>query len=209
MNAEAHHLQAYDVIAKDPNGLDAPGQHISAYDLALIARQALALPDVMRYDSTREAHFPTTSRKWETLFNQNDLLTKYPGGIGGKIGWTGAAAATYIGMAHRNGRTLIVTILHCTPLTEVINASKLLNWGFAHDGTARPIGTLVRPLTAATHPAPSGSGKPAPAQHPVTSGDLTTTKIPYRLAAASIALIVCAAAAAIVLILLRRRSPSH
>ena len=208
MNAEAHHLQAYDVDAKDPNGLDAPGQHVSAYDLALIARQALTMPDVMRYDSAREAHFPVTSRKSETLFNQNELLTKYPGGIGGKIGWTGAAEATYIGMARRNGVTLIVTILHCTPLTEVIYASKLLNWGFAQDGRARPIGTLVSPIAAAPA-APAASPKPTAAQRPVTSGTITGPKIPRGLAAASIALIIFAAAAAIVLILLRRRSPSR
>ena len=208
INAEAHHLQAYDVDAKDPNGLDVPGQHVSAYDLALIARQALTMPDVMRYDSARAVHFPVTSRKPETLFNQNGLLTKYPGGIGGKIGWTGAAEATYIGMARRNGVTLIVTILHCTPLTEVSYASKLLNWGFAQDGRARPIGTLVSPIAAA--PAtPAASPKPMASQRPVTAGTITGPKIPAGLAAASIALIIFAAAAAIVLILLRRRSPSR
>ena len=208
MNAEADHLQAYDVDAKDSNGLDVPGQHVSAYDLALIARQALTMPDVMRYDSAREAHFPVTSRKSETLFNQNELLTKYPGGIGGKIGWTGAAAATYIGMARRNGVTLIVTILHCTPLTEVIYASKLLNWGFAQDGRARPIGTLVSPIGGA--PAtPAASPNPTASQRPVISGTITGPKIPRGLAAASIALIIFAAAAAIVLILLRRRSASR
>jgi D-alanyl-D-alanine carboxypeptidase (penicillin-binding protein 5/6) len=207
MNAEAHHLQAYDVTAKDPNGLDASGQHVSAYDLALIARQALAMPELMNYDATRETRFPVTARKAETLFNQNDLLTTYPGGIGGKIGWTSAAQATYIGMARRNGVTLIVTILHCTPLTEVINASKLLNWGFAEDGKVRPVGQLVCPITAAGRPAAPAAGAPAPSQQPVTSGDLTTTKIPRVRAAASIGLIVFAAAAAIVLILLRRRSP--
>ena len=208
INAEAHHLQAYDVDAKDPNGLDVPGQHVSAYDLALIARQALTMPDVMRYDSARAVHFPVTSRKSETLFNQNGLLTKYPGGIGGKIGWTGAAEATYIGMARRNGVTLIVTILHCTPLTEVSYASKLLNWGFAQDGRARPIGTLVSPIAAA--PAtPAASPKPMASQRPVTAGTITGPKIPAGLAAASIALIIFAAAAAIVLILLRRRSPSR
>jgi serine-type D-Ala-D-Ala carboxypeptidase (penicillin-binding protein 5/6) len=203
INAEAHHLQAYDVDAKDPNGLDVPGQHVSAYDLALIARQALTMPDVMRYDSAREAHFPVTSRRAETLSNQNELLTRYPGGIGGKIGWTGAAEATYIGMARRNGVTLIVTILHCTSLTEVSYASKLLNWGFAQDDRTRPIGTLVSPLAAT--PAPSAK----PTAPPVTSGTITGPKIPRGPAAASIALIILAAAAAIAAILLRRRSPSR
>ncbi len=213
MNAEARHLRAYDVVARDPNGLDAPGQHVSAYGLALIARQALAMPDLMKYDATWETRFPVTLRKPETLFNQNSLLTKYPGGVGGKIGWTSAAAATYIGMARRNGVTLIVTILHCTPLTEVINASKLLNWGFAEDGKVRPVGQLVGPITPGPiTPRPAASGpapKPAPPQRPASSGDLTTANIPGGLAVASIALIVFAAAAAIALILLRRRTPDR
>jgi D-alanyl-D-alanine carboxypeptidase (penicillin-binding protein 5/6) len=110
-------------------------------------------------------------------------------------------------MARRNGVTLIVTVLHCPALTEVINASKLLNWGFTEDGKVRPVGRLVSPITAGGRPPVRASGKPAPSQRPATSGDLTTTKIPGAPAAASIGLIVLAAAAAIVLILLRRRSP--
>jgi D-alanyl-D-alanine carboxypeptidase (penicillin-binding protein 5/6) len=219
MNAEAHHLQAYDVMAADPNGLDAPGQHVSAYDLALIARQALALPAFMRYDQARLATFPVTAHKSETLYNQNELLAEYPGGIGGKVGWTNAAGATYVGLARRNGVTLIVTLLHCPALTEVTYAKSLLNWGFALDGKVKPIGTLVPPLTSPvpplTSPAPSAkqsgqaaAGKAGANRPPVISGTITTTKIPGGLAVASIALILSAAAAAIVLILLRRRSAS-
>jgi len=216
MNAEAHHLQAYDVMAADPNGLDAPGQHVSAYDLALIARQALAMSAFMRYDGARLATFPVTAYKSETLYNQNELLTKYPGGIGGKVGWTNAAGATYVGMARRNGVTLIVTLLHCPALTEVTYAKSLLNWGFALDRKVKPIGTLVPPLTSpvpsAKQPGQAAAGKAGKAgkagesRPPVIAGTITTTKVPGVLAVASIALIVSAAAAAIVLILLRRRS---
>jgi D-alanyl-D-alanine carboxypeptidase (penicillin-binding protein 5/6) len=152
LNAEARHLQAYDVVAEQPNGLPAPGQVVSAYDLALIARQALAIPAFMRYDSTLSATFPLTRRKHVMLVNQDYLLTKYRGGIGGKIGWTMKAEATYIGLARRQGVTLIVTILHCTPLQEITSAERLLNWGFAMHGEVRPVGLLVPALTAA-HPA--------------------------------------------------------
>ena len=150
INAEAHHLQAYDVVAKQPNGLPAAGQVTSAYDQALIARQALAIPAFMKYDSTRTAEFPITPKRTVPMINQNSLLTDYRGGIGGKIGWTEAAKATYIGMARRNGTTLIVTVLHCTSLREVISGEKLLNWGFAMDGKVRPVGELVSPLPAVT-----------------------------------------------------------
>ena len=146
INAEARHLQADDTAAVDPNGLDAPGQHSSAYDLALIARQALRMPAFLAYDQTIAARFVVARHKAVTLVNQNTLLTTYPGAIGGKIGWTSAAGATYIGMARRHGVTLIVTLLHCPALTEISSAEKLLTWGFAADGRVNPVGTLVGPL---------------------------------------------------------------
>jgi D-alanyl-D-alanine carboxypeptidase (penicillin-binding protein 5/6) len=143
INAEARHLQADDTVAVEPNGLDAPGQRTSAYDMALIARQALRLPAFLTYDRTITATFPVSKKKSVSLDNQNSLLTSYPGAIGGKVGWTSAAGATYIGMARRNGVTLIVTLLHCPALTEINSAKSLLNWGFAADGKVTPVGTLV------------------------------------------------------------------
>jgi D-alanyl-D-alanine carboxypeptidase (penicillin-binding protein 5/6) len=159
INAEAHHLQAYDVVAKQPNGLPAAGQVESAYDEALIARQALATPAFMKYDSTLSARFEVKPRDYETLVNQNWLLTKYPGGIGGKIGWTISSEATYVGLARRHGVTLIVTILHCTPLQEITSAVKLLNWGFAMNAKVKPVGVLVPPLASA--PARHATARPA------------------------------------------------
>jgi serine-type D-Ala-D-Ala carboxypeptidase (penicillin-binding protein 5/6) len=148
VNAEAQHLRAYDVVARLPNGLPAPGQVVSAYDLALIARRALAIPAFMRYDSTLSSTFHGSRFGQVPMVNQNALLTQYPGGIGGKIGWTQAAGATYVGLARRNGVTLIVTILHATPLTEVASAERLLNWGFAMNGRVHPVGILVPPAAS-------------------------------------------------------------
>src|SRR5579875_396406 len=208
MNAEARHLQAYDIAAKDPNGLDAPGQHVSAYDEALIARQALAMPAFMKYDSTHSAMFRIKPGKYVELYNQNSLLTEYPGGIGGKIGWTSSAGATYIGMARRNGVTLIVTLLHCPALTEIQSAMQLLNWGFAQDGKVRAVGNLVGPLKP---PAPGPAGTARAAQgHAGAPPDTAEAKgIPSSMAAASGALIMFAFAAAIILMLLRRTAGSR
>jgi serine-type D-Ala-D-Ala carboxypeptidase (penicillin-binding protein 5/6) len=178
LNAEAHHLQAYDVVAKQPNGLPAPGQVVSAYDLALIARQALSMPAFMKYDSTWSAKFRVSKKKWVDLVNQNYLLTQYKGGIGGKIGWTEAAEATYVGMARRHGVTLIVTVLHCTPLQEIVSAEKLLNWGFAMAGHVKPVGTLVAPL------APKPARTPAK-QHQHNASANSHPPIPNRSLAGS------------------------
>jgi serine-type D-Ala-D-Ala carboxypeptidase (penicillin-binding protein 5/6) len=156
INAEARHLQADDTVAITPNGLDAPGQHTSAYDLALFARQGLNMPAFLKYDQTTSAQFKISKKKSVGLWNQNSLLATYLGALGGKIGWTNAAGATYVGMARRHGVTLIVTLLHCPALTEINAGKSLLNWGFAVDGKVRPVGTLVGPLPPpAPTPAPS------------------------------------------------------
>jgi serine-type D-Ala-D-Ala carboxypeptidase (penicillin-binding protein 5/6) len=166
INAEARHLQADDTVAVDPNGLDAPGQHTSAYDLALIARQALKLPAFLKYDQTMSQRFVIDRHKAVELDNQNSLLTTYPGAVGGKIGWTSAAGATYAGMATRHGVTLIVTLLHCPALTEIKSAEKLLDWGFAADGKVAPVGTLVGPLQP---PSASPAAAAPPARDEIVS----------------------------------------
>ena len=163
MNAEAHHLQADDTVAKRPNGLNGPGQHVSAYDEALFARQALAIPEFMHDEQLRTMRFPLKPHhKPETLYTQNTMLDTYPGDLGGKIGWTTASKTTYIGWAHRNGHTLVVTILHTKPGTEMPYAARLMNWGFAMDGKVRPVGVLVSPLPA--HPVAQPAAQQTPAQ---------------------------------------------
>jgi len=129
------------------------------------------MPAFMKYDSTLSAPFEVKPHDWETLVNQNWLLTQYPGALGGKIGWTISSEATYVGLARRNGVTLIVTIMHCTPLQEITSAVQLLNWGFAMNGKVNPVGVLVPPLpvvtaaharavhaTLARHPEAQGTG---------------------------------------------------
>jgi serine-type D-Ala-D-Ala carboxypeptidase (penicillin-binding protein 5/6) len=208
INAEAHHLQADDTVAVTPNGLDAPGQHTSAYDLALIARQALSLPAFLRYDEVEGGLFKLSAHKSVGLWNQNNLLTQYRGGIGGKIGWTSTAGATYVGMARRNGVTLIVTLLHCPALTEVTSAEKLLNWGFAEDGKIAPAGTLVAPLSAVT-PKPAPSVRPqAPQDAHVTAARHASLSSPSALAAIGFTVVAVLAAAASIIYSRRQRPHS-
>jgi serine-type D-Ala-D-Ala carboxypeptidase (penicillin-binding protein 5/6) len=184
--AEARHLQADDTVAVDPNGLDAPGQHTSAYDLALIARQALQMPAFLKYDQTVTALFRIRKHKSVGLYNQNTLLTGYPGALGGKIGWTSAAGATYVGMARRHGVTLIVTLLHCPALTEITSAEKLLNWGLTVDGKVTPVGTLVSPLQSrATGTAARASGAAGAAEAIGTAAGAPTATPDRRAAARS------------------------
>ena len=118
-----------------------------------------ACPGSCGSSGSHVAKFPLDRRaNRSTCGNQNTLLASYRGDIGGKIGWTSQARATYIGWARRGGHTLIVTLMHCTPLTEMVLAAKLLNWGFAMDGKVRPVGQLAAPLPARPACPPRAAG---------------------------------------------------
>jgi D-alanyl-D-alanine carboxypeptidase (penicillin-binding protein 5/6) len=202
MNAEAHHLQADDTVAKRPNGLNGPGQHVSAYDEALFARQALAIPQFMRDEQLRTMRFPLKPHhKPLTLYTQNTMLASYPGDLGGKIGWTTASKTTYIGWARRGGHTLVVTILHCKPLTELTFAARLLNWGFDMDGKVRPVGVLVGPLPA--HPAGHGPRARSTARALPPPAKLAAPGVPLLAGLGTLGL---AALTALAVIVINRRS---
>jgi serine-type D-Ala-D-Ala carboxypeptidase (penicillin-binding protein 5/6) len=194
INAEARHLRAGDTVAVTPNGLDAPGQHTSAYDLALFGRQALTMPAFMKYDQVTSAQFKISKKKSVGLWNQNSLLATYPGALGGKIGWTSAAGATYVGMAKRGGHTLVVTLLHCPALTEITAAKQLLNWGFKVDGTISPVGTLVGPQPATPSAAASPAASRTAAAAPAATRDQAAGTGPSVLAAAGFSAMVLVAA---------------
>jgi D-alanyl-D-alanine carboxypeptidase (penicillin-binding protein 5/6) len=149
INEEAQRIQALGTVAKTPNGLDAPGQSTTAYDLALIAKAGLKRPDFAKLVSTYKYTFRDqgTKPKYRTIYNHNKLLPKYKGMIGVKNGYTRAAGNTYVGAATRGDRTIVVTLLRLTPnYSRDKVATAMLNWGFAVAGKVEPVGTLVDPI---------------------------------------------------------------
>ncbi|MGW1379108.1 D-alanyl-D-alanine carboxypeptidase family protein [Streptomyces sp. NPDC002446] len=150
MQQTARRLGAQDTTVKSPDGYDAPGQVSSAYDLTLFARAGLAQEDFARYCSTARAPFPGAGGTTQ-IENTNRLLvgshgmSRYPGIIGVKNGYTSKAGNTLIAAARRNGRTLLVTVMN--PQSQVYNgvykeAGSLLDWGFDTAEDAEPVGTL-------------------------------------------------------------------
>lgn len=164
MNQRAKALGALDTYASTVSGLDGPGQMTSAYDLALITRSDLRLKPFAELDATRYAKVPGYG-DYEafSIANENQLLTNYPGGIGGKTGFTDSAGNSYVGIAERDGRRLVVTMLAGTqyPRKQWMQAASLLDWGFALDRGAAPIGRLVNSGSDATAGAPSAAPAPS------------------------------------------------
>ncbi|MFD9634411.1 D-alanyl-D-alanine carboxypeptidase family protein [Streptomyces violascens] len=162
MQAQADELQALDTRVVSPDGYDMPGQVSSAYDLTLFARSGLQNKDFREYCSTATAKFPGAEgkdKKRETLEIQNTNrlltgdfgLTPYKGIAGVKNGNTTNAGSTFTGVAERDGKVLLVTVMNpASGEGQAVykEAARLLDWGFAANGKVTPVGELVPPKSA-------------------------------------------------------------
>jgi D-alanyl-D-alanine carboxypeptidase (penicillin-binding protein 5/6) len=220
MQAMAESLQANDTTVKNDSGLDAKGQVSSAYDMALFARAALAIPDFAQVTKTFHYSFPgrpvrgAATRKTYQIYTQNRLLVHgYKGVLGGKTGFTSLAHRTYWGAASRGGHVLVVTLFQIHEPTETA-AKSLLNWGFANLTKVTPVGTLVGPRHASspdsTAPAASATPSQAAAGGGTTASGGSTasasTGAPWKPIALVVALVGLAAGA---VLWWRRRRPAH
>ncbi|MGX2995086.1 D-alanyl-D-alanine carboxypeptidase family protein [Streptomyces sp. JNUCC 64] len=193
MQKHAEELQAVDTKVVSPDGYDAAGQVSSAYDLTLFARSGLQKKDFREYSATLRAQFPGEAVKTKKgkkpkkrptfeIQNTNRLLSgdnglkPYQGIAGVKNGNTTNAGSTFTGVAERNGRVLLVTVMN--PSSEEPHAvyqetARLLDWGFSAHGKVDPVGVLVPPkgadLSDTGNPG-SGTGSPDPSGAAGASG---------------------------------------
>ncbi len=141
MNAKAAQLGAHATVAGSPSGLDGPGIEMwsSPHDLAVLFRAALADPVFGQITAQPTAVFPGRTGD-RVLVNQNELLGRYPGTLGGKTGFTDLARKTFVGAAQRDGRRLVVALMYGLVReggpTYWDQASALLDWGFVQDRSA-------------------------------------------------------------------------
>jgi serine-type D-Ala-D-Ala carboxypeptidase (penicillin-binding protein 5/6) len=131
MNAKAYALGARNTRAATPSGLDAPGMDMrtTPHDLAVIFRAALTYPMFNLIVRQPSALFPDGTG-FKEIVNQNELLQRYPGALGGKTGYTNIARKTYVGAAQRNGRRLVVVQMYGEG-DLFGQAIGLLDWGFS------------------------------------------------------------------------------
>jgi D-alanyl-D-alanine carboxypeptidase (penicillin-binding protein 5/6) len=142
MNEAARAVGAFDTHAVNPSGLDAAEQKTTAYDLAVIGRAAMQLPDFRAYVSTKRSTINGKDGHPLRISSHDKLLWNYDGAIGIKNGYTAAAGATFVGAATRDGHTLIVTVLHAKPRVWP-EVAHLMDWGFAAEKAgATPLGRL-------------------------------------------------------------------
>ena len=154
MNAKARQIGARNSNFMNPHGLPNDDHYSTAYDLALIFRQAMNHPTFADIVRTRNAALRIESSQglygdWRMVpvVNHNRLLGSYEGTLGGKTGYTLKARRCFVGEADRGGVRLIVAILN-SPTSSALwqDARTLLDYGFARNGLASPPPAPLAPL---------------------------------------------------------------
>ena len=133
MNARAKALGLADTTYQSPHGLPpAKGQTAdltSAHDLAVLARELMRFPDVMRWAGTASAGFRNDTLN---MANTNHLLRTYPGATGLKTGYYREAGFSVTASATRSDLNLVAVALGLPTKPECFGAAaRLMNETFA------------------------------------------------------------------------------
>ena len=141
MNARAREIGAVNTHFANPHGLPDDNHYTTAYDLALIAREAMGNPVFRGLVSTERASIPWAGRDYDRqLRNKNRLLSSYPGATGIKTGYTSRAGRCLVFGASRDGMELVGVVLGCADWFD--EAERLLDGCFATYAMTRVLGPM-------------------------------------------------------------------
>lgn len=131
MNAYLKEIGCTQTHFLNPHGLHDPNHQTTAYDLALIAKEALKNPVFCEIVAkTRFIRPKTNKQEATTLLQTNRLLRQgkyfYAKAIGVKTGYHAKAKSTFIAASRSEGRTLIAVLLGYPERGEMFEDAKNL-----------------------------------------------------------------------------------
>ncbi len=113
MNKRAQDMGLKDTHFVTPSGLDADEHYTTAYELALITREALKNPVFAKAVSSKTATLYYGNPPYRrTLTNHNKLLRYYDDVIGVKTGFTKKSGRCLVSAASKDGATVIAVTLN-------------------------------------------------------------------------------------------------
>lgn len=130
MNNRASEIGMKNTSFVTPSGLDDENHYTTAYDMALLAAEALENREFYSVSSAVSKKISFVSpEKSKTMYNHNKLLTSYDGCIGLKTGFTKKSGRCLVSAAERNGIRLIAVTLNAGD--DWNDHRKLLDYGFS------------------------------------------------------------------------------
>jgi D-alanyl-D-alanine carboxypeptidase (penicillin-binding protein 5/6) len=129
MNRRARDMGATASNFVNPNGLPAEGQYSTARDMAIIARNAYAQPELRKIMATKSFEFRFADGRTRELINTNRVLRTFDRCTGMKTGYTDAAGHCLVSSGRDEGRDVIAVILGSNKARVYTDSQKLLEWG--------------------------------------------------------------------------------
>jgi len=111
MNDRAKKMGLADTCFTNSSGHDAKGHYSSAFDLAIIANEAMKNPSYAELASMVDLEIRTKAGRAMKFDNKNQLIGRCPGVIGVKSGTTPNAGQSLIALAQRDGRRVLLVLL--------------------------------------------------------------------------------------------------
>lgn len=143
MNERAAELGCTDTHFANPSGLNNEEHYTSAYDFALICKEAFANDIFLQVDGTTYYTLPASKRNPEpvTVYAHHSMLKKsnklyYDGIIGGKTGYTSLAGNTLVTCAERENLKLVAIVLNGHQ-THYEDTKQMLDFGFENFKSVR------------------------------------------------------------------------
>lgn len=137
MNARAKEIGMNDTNFVTPSGLDDENHYSTAYDMALLGREAVKNPEFLRICSSAKATLTYGNPPYErTLRNHNRLLSSYEGALGIKTGFTKKSGRCLVSYAQRNGVGLVAVTLNDG--NDWDDHVRMLDYGFSKVSAAEP-----------------------------------------------------------------------
>ena len=113
MNNKAAQMGLHDTHFCTPSGLDAEGHYTTAYELALIAREALKNETFAEAAASKTATLNYGNPPYRrTLTNHNKLLRMYDDVVGVKTGFTKKSGRCLVSAARKDGKYVIAVTLN-------------------------------------------------------------------------------------------------
>lgn len=130
MNCRAKHIGMNNTNFVTPSGLDDKNHYSTAYDMALLAREAIKNADFKKICSTFTARIAYGNPPYmRTLNNHNRLLRSCEGCFGIKTGFTKKSGRCLVSACQRNGVTIICVTLNDP--NDWYDHENLYNYGFS------------------------------------------------------------------------------
>ncbi len=165
MNRRVAQLGLENTSFATPSGLDGKDHYSTAYDMAMITREAMKNPDFEEITATKRIKLSYGNHPYDRwMTNHNRLLGSEEGVIGGKTGFTEKSGRCLVSVARRQGITLICVTLGAADDWNIHRS--LYNKGY----------DLLQPVDLRVEVQVTGGGAPRGNLQAEGSGRLSFTK---------------------------------